>query len=230
MAKMVKLDWASMKYYRKQMFIILPWIIISFGLMGEELLIPILGFCMMCYSVNPFAVEEKGMLNHLYLTLPVTRKAIVRARYGLALIMQFIGIAAGIVITIAASALLHGRVILSFSHTFEVNFTNVFFIVCLTLLIYSVMNLATFPVLFKLGYAKGKAWGYYVPVMGVFMLGYVFAVLITYSGSFAVWVSSALEWTFIHPAAAAAVMLGLSSLIVMLSYVLSCRIYGKREF
>ncbi len=202
MSKMIKLDWLAMKFYQLRILFILPPYVIGVGMFVPEWIIPLIGFMMVSYSVNPFAVEDKGRLNHLYLTLPVTRKKIVRARFGLSLIMEISGIAVGAVCTAAASALLNGRITLTFSHTFEVSFINILMLVCLTLLIYSVINLCTFPLLFKLGYAKGKALGYYVPVFGfIILIAFVYLnVLTSFLTTAGEWLIDRLyfilEWSF----------------------------------
>jgi ABC-type transport system involved in multi-copper enzyme maturation permease subunit len=178
---MIKLDWLGMKYYWVRI-IIIPLSICLMGFFSEALIIPFLSFFMLSFSVNPFAVEEKGKLDNLYLTLPVTRKTIVNARFGLSLIMLFAGIVFGVLLTILMSALLYGQTIF-FVHSFQADLTTMFLRICVSLLLYAIMNLSMFPILFKIGYAEGKALGFYVPVGVSLAVTYFFVFLWNYNYS-----------------------------------------------
>ena len=107
MLNMIKLDWIGMKVYQKR-FVIIPCTILLYGFFLSPVIIPFMAFLMLSFSVNPFAVEEKGKLDNLYLTLPVMRREIVNARYGLSLLMQLFGFSTGTVVTIIYSRLLYG--------------------------------------------------------------------------------------------------------------------------
>lgn len=97
-AKMVALDWRSMKYYQIRV-LLMPFFLIFCGFYSPLSVIPVSVIILLSFSVNPFAVEEKGELNNLYLTLPVSRKTIVTGRYLLSLIMMLCGIVLGILMT-----------------------------------------------------------------------------------------------------------------------------------
>ena len=74
--KMIALDWRAMKVYQIR-FLLLPIFALIIGWIYPVFVIPISVFMYMGFSINPFAVEEKGELNNLYLTLPVKRNTIV---------------------------------------------------------------------------------------------------------------------------------------------------------
>ncbi len=230
MSKMIKLDWLAMKFYQLRILFILPPYVIGVGMFMPEWIIPLIGFIMVSYSVNPFAVEDKGQLNNLYLTLPVSRKKIVRARFGLSLIMQLAGIAIGALATVIMSNLLYGKTMLGFYHSFESNFQNIFVLICGTLLFYSVMTLSTFPILFKLGYAKGKVFGFYIPVFAIGILVYAGVVIAYINEEFVERAIALTEWAAANPVITGSVLLSAACLITLLAYALSCKAYLKREF
>jgi hypothetical protein len=226
---MIKLDWLGMKYYQIRI-IVIPIAICFMGIIGEILIVPFISFFMLSFSVNPFAVEKKGKLDNLYLTLPVTSKTIVNARLGLSLIMQFAGLVFGTAVTAVMAKLLYGRTVLIFEHDFLPGFGNVFLLICLSLLFYAVMHLSMFPVLFKLGYAKGKAIGFYVPVIGVIVLIYAAALLTVFNESFKTWGLAVVGWAVANMTLTSLLMLAAAVLIYAVSYALSQRTYSRREF
>lgn len=226
MLNMIKFDWIGMKYYHLRI-IIMPLLICFIGLFSEALILPFLAYFMLSFSVNPFAVEEKGKLDNLYLTLPVTRKAIVNARFGLSLIMQLVGIVFGMVMTFLMSSLLYGKTVMHITHSFFPNFDFMLLTVCSSLFLYAVMNLCMFPILFKLGYAKGKALGFYIPVI-------VFSMIL--SGAFVIAQGSsekfmtAAAWLFENPYSVSAILVSLAVVFFAVSIALSQKLYAKREF
>lgn len=225
---MIKLDWLAMKYYWVRI-IVLPVMICMMGFLNEALIIPMTIYTMLSFSVNPFAVEEKGKLDNLYLTLPVSRKTVVKARYGLSLILQFAGLIFGTIMTIAISALLYNRTIL-FEHSFRADFKTIFLLICTSLLFCAIMNLSMFPILFKIGYAKGKALGFYIPIFGSAIIGYGIFIAWTFSSVFHKWLLSVIGWALINTLWTAMILLAAAVFILAISYVLSQRIYAKREF
>ena len=230
MLNMIKLDWLGMKCYHKR-FVIIPLFILPYGLLHEVVIIPFMAYMMLSFSVNPFAVEEKGKLDNLYLTLPVTRKNIVTARFGLSLIMQFAGLVLGTVIALIYNALLYGRTVLYvFTHTFKADFDAIFLIICSSLLFYAIMNLSTFPILFKVGYAKGKLFGFIIPIVAASVIAGIFVTLFNANIDFGGWVYSVIEWVFANTVWTAAIILGAAVLILTGSYALSQRLYAGREF
>ena len=229
MLNMIKLDWLSMKCYHKR-FVIIPITILAYGLLHEAVIILFMVFLVHSFSVNPFAVEEKGKLDNLYLTLPVTRKNIVNARFSLALMMQFAGLILGSAVTLIYSALFYGKTVLYvFLHNFKPDFASMFLIISGSLCFYAVMNLSTFPMLFKIGYAKGKMIGFIIPLVAASAMGGVTVTLWNVSAGFKQTASAVIEWSFANTVLAAAVILFAAVLLFAVSYVLSQRAYAKRE-
>jgi hypothetical protein len=182
---------------------------------------------MLSYSVNPFAVEEKGKLDNLYLTLPVTRQTIVTARYGLSLFLELTGLICG--------ALWCKLSYLVVSHTslpllsFKPTFTNIYMLFCSSLLMYAIMNLSIFPILFRIGYAKGKTLGFYLPI-GIFtVLCYALFIMFYFLLPFRKGLIAAFTWVMEYNLLTSGIMLMAAFLILLLSYRLSQRLYATRE-
>jgi ABC-2 type transport system ATP-binding protein len=117
-----------------------------------------------------------------------------------------------------------------FEHSFQAEFTTMFLLICVSLLSYAIMNLSMFPILFKIGYAKGKAFGVYIPVGVLLAVAYFFIFLWNYKDSARVGLISVLEWSYTNTVWAAVIILAVSVIIFAISYALSQRVYSKREF
>ena len=228
MLKMIKLDWLGMKVYHKR-FVIIPLGICLLGFISELFIIPMTAFYMLSFSVNPFAVEEKGKLDHLYMTMPITRKNVVNARFGLSLIM----LAAGLVFSIAATVIfakaLYGKNFL-YIHAFTADYKTILLLVCGALFLYALINLSTFPILFKLGYARGRALGFYIPVGFFVSLVYVVYLFVEYNSAFGKWFNASLTWAAENVMFAALYALLAAAAALAASYALSQKLFSRREF
>lgn len=218
--KMISLDWRSMKIYQiRGLFI--PLYILLFGLYMPLIVFPMSVFVFLSFSVNPFAVEEKGELNYLYLTLPVSRRMIVTGRYLLSLIMMALGF-------ICAAILMPIANIFSTSKWY-VGVKGYFLLISACYLLYAVLNLCMFPILFKIGYQKGKFLGFYFPVVFSTILVFIFNMISTLPGN------ETLMFDIIMWATENIVLVGIISIIaatllMFISYSLSLLLYSKREF
>jgi hypothetical protein len=226
---MMKLDWLGMKSFWLNVFL---RVLIPIGLIvfGQPLFVILLMAYLMLDSANyTFVTEEKGKLNHLYMTLPVNRKIIVRSRFALILIFLSIGIAVGTVLTLISSTLLYGRTII-FEHTFNPDFNTMLLLICSSVLYCGIVNLFMLPMLLKLGYSKGKFIGYYLPPFGMATLLAIALILITRIEAFRETVFSIFEWGLTNIALTSTILLGAAVVLFVVSYVLSQRVYAKREF
>ena len=70
--------------------------------------------------------------------------------------MQLFGVTVGTVVTLIYSKLLYGKTTFGITHSFDADFTAMSLIICGSLLVYAIMNLSSFPVLFKIGYTRGR--------------------------------------------------------------------------
>ena len=62
MLKMLRLNWSAMKCYRIR-FLMIPVCLFVMGCLSPIFLVPMGAFLLFSFSLNPFAVEEKGDLN-----------------------------------------------------------------------------------------------------------------------------------------------------------------------
>lgn len=218
--KMISLDWRSMKTYQIR-GLLLPLFLLASGIYMPLIVFPMSVFVFLSFSVNPFAVEEKGELNYLYLTLPVSRRMIVTGRYLLSLIMMALGF-------ICAAILMPIANIFSTSKWY-VGVKGYFLLISACYLLYAVLNLCMFPILFKIGYQKGKFLGFYFPVVFSTILVFIFNMISTLPGN------ETLMFDIIMWATENIVLVGIISIIaatllMFISYSLSLLLYSKREF
>ena len=99
--QIILFDWKAIKYFHPRVFLI-PFVSLSAGFISALAVVPTNVFMFLFFSVNTFAVEEKGDLNKLYLTLPVKRSSIVSGRYALSICMGLAGLITGIPLAIVA--------------------------------------------------------------------------------------------------------------------------------
>lgn len=219
-AKMIALDWRAMKVYQIRL-LLLPVFVVLFGFYSPLAVIPLSVIIFLSFSVNPFAVEEKGELNNFYLTLPVRRKSIVAGRYMLSVIMLLCGIATGTLIMPLVNKF-------SISKWF-IQIEGYMVIISLSYLLYAILNLFMFPILFRLGYHKGKFWGFYLPM--VFFSMFVGA----YSAITSLPENNTLVLDLIIRASENLLMVSggvvvLATILLLLSYQISIKLYSKRDF
>ncbi len=219
-SKMIALDWRAMKCYQIRV-LLLP--IFAFGVgcvYSPIVVIPCIVLMCLSFSVNPFAVEEKGALNNLYLTLPVKRNSIVTGRYALSLLMLVCGILLGIPLMSLAN-------LFSLSKWY-VGVKGLIVLISLSYLLYTFFNLFMFPILFRLGYHKGKFWGFYLPCL-------VFAVLfgtyytITLLPGYGTLTINFIQYASDNILLISGGMIVLATLLLYLSYVASIQLYAKRD-
>lgn len=161
MIKMALLDWRAMKYYHLRM-IFIPVLALLAGYVAPLFVVPVSVYACLFFSVNAFAVEEKGDLNRLYLTLPVERSAVVAGRYMLSFGMVLAGLIIGIPLTFAAERFTR-------CHYGEPQ-EWLFPVAAGSCLLYALCNLFMFPVLFCRGYSRGKFFALFLPVLVFGML------------------------------------------------------------
>ncbi|MCL2388716.1 MAG: ABC-2 transporter permease [Defluviitaleaceae bacterium] len=230
MLNMMRLDLLGMKSFRLNMFLrmLIPIALLLFS--SEPIFVILMAAYFMQDNVfYTFVTEEKGQLNHLYMTLPVNRKIIVRARFLLILIFLLVGITIGTILSIVGSMLLYGRTII-LPHSFVPSFNAMLLTISVSVLICGIVNLPSLPILLKTGYIRGKLIGFYLPscAMAVFIL--VATVLVNEYEPFREVVFPIVEWALRNTLSTSAVLLGVAVLLFAASYFLAQRVYAKREF
>lgn len=216
----MKLDWIATKYYHKRL-LILPFSLLVIGWFSPIWLVPLATFLLFNASINVFAVEEKGDLNRLYLTLPIKRSTVVTGRY-IQSVMLFVGsVLLGFILMPLANLISRSK--------WYPDYRWVLAIISFSFLLYGLMILFMYPLLFKLGYQKGKIWGYYLPA-GCFCLVYIAIVQYDMIVSGGMLVFHMLVYAQEHMLLVSGGLFMLGALMLVISYRLSIRIYEKREF
>lgn len=221
MFKMIRLDWSAIKYYRNKIFI-LPVCLFLIGCMLSGIyLVPLSVFLFFSFSLNTFAVEEKVELNCLYLTLPIKRHAVVMGRYLLSLLLFLCAVVLGFallpLVNLISLSKWYPDIIWSLT-LFSIGFLQ-----------YALMSLFMYPLLFRLGYQKGKLWGMYVP-LGIFGFALLLLELYINMPGHEDFLFRLLVYASEHILGVCCGILGAAAAILAVSYLLSVRIYTRREF
>ena len=220
MKRMAMIDWNAMKCFHLRLFL-LPIISLVAGFISALLVVPTNVFMFLFFSVNTFAVEEKGDLNKLYLTLPVKRSAVVAGRYVLSICMGLAGLVTGIPLAILAD-------LFSLSHYYGP--IGWFLpVVTISYLLFSIFNLCMFPILFKMGYSKGKFWGMLVPI-ALFAALYGAWVIVSSLPGNEYLLFNALEYASKNMFLVNGGIIVVATLVLLCSFLLSKNLYSNREF
>jgi ABC-type transport system involved in multi-copper enzyme maturation permease subunit len=184
-------------------------------------IIPLSAYMAITFSMNTFAVEEKGNLNQLYLSLPVSRKSIVRGRFAFMILLLAVALTCcGAIIMMTARVLVFG------AFTFGINPKIVALMCFFGFALGGFTNLTMYPVMFRMGYEKGKVFGFYIPVVFVSMLaGAAVALLNTRMDLFSGWLTYWSENT----GTVCAAMFAIGATLFFVSYHLSVYLYDKRD-
>lgn len=220
MKRMAMIDWNAMKCFHLRLFL-LPIISLAAGFISALLVVPTNVFMFLFFSVNTFAVEEKGDLNKLYLTLPVKRSAVVAGRYVLSICMGLAGLVTGIPLAILADrfSLLHYYGPIGWFLP----------VVTISYLLFSIFNLCMFPILFKMGYSKGKFWGMLVPI-ALFAALYGAWVIVSSLPGNEYLLFNALEYASKNMFLVNGGIIVVATLVLLCSFLLSKNLYSNREF
>ena len=229
MLKMMKLDYFSMKPFWIRIFLqaLIPFALILFNV--PLFVLPTMAFVMQDAAFYTFTAEEKGKLHHLYMTLPINRKIIVRTRFVLVLVFLSVGIIFGTALILVSSTLLYGRTII-FKYTFNPDFNAILLLISVSLLVCAIVNFASLPLLLKFGYSKAKFIGYYLPSYSVMILISAIIVISYRVEALAKFIFSSIEMAINDIVWTAVILIGVAVLVFALTYLLSQRVYDKREF
>ena len=102
-------------------------------------------------------------------------------------------------------------------------------IVAISCLLFALLNLSTFPILFKMGYQRGKFWGYILPLSVVGILYFAFMVVQMLPGNEHL-LFDLLEFADANKLLVDGGMFLLATIILLVSYFISKHIYNKRDF
>lgn len=213
----VRLDFYALKPYKRSLLIL---ILIGLGMGAALRSLAVLSSIFMVGQVlvmaYPFAIGEKNGTDTLYATLSLRRGSVVKGRYTFVVLIELIGI----LVILLASAV--------FSAFFSVDMAmqELLASVCLLSFIASLTVAFQYPLYFKLGYAKAKAFTY-IPLM---LISAAIGVLPSLAEEMPnVDIDALLNFASGHPLLlyAAPVLSGWALLAV--SCAISYRVYGKRD-
>ncbi|MDR0500414.1 MAG: ABC-2 transporter permease [Coriobacteriales bacterium] len=190
-------------------------------------IIPIGAYMGIAFSMNAFAVEEKGKLDHLYLSLPLSRSNIVRGRFAFAIFLLVVAlVVCGLTIALTSPSLdfwLFGNV---GGMSFKLQPKMIALICCLGFAFGSFMNLSMYPIMFKMGYEKGKVFGFIIPA---FVSAALFGSLGVLMGSRMELIFGWLVYLADNPVFVGAIMLGIGAAMFLVSYFVSQWFYSRRN-
>ncbi len=218
MLRMLYLNWTAIKSYRLRGLLI-PVCLLVTGWFSSIYLVPLAVFLLFSFSINVFAVEEKGNLDRVCLTLPVTRGQVVAGRYLFSFLLFLAGLLAGFSLMPLANLFSLSRWYPDWGWSLA--------LLSFGFLLYALLGLFTYPALFGLGYMKGRIWGYYIPaiVVGLACIGVVEYDIMT-GGTF---IRDLLIAASEHILAVSGGILGLGVAVLTVSWLLSWKIYIRRE-
>ncbi|MCL2198392.1 MAG: ABC-2 transporter permease [Defluviitaleaceae bacterium] len=229
--KMIAFDWLTMKKGLAVDFIIIPILILVSGAFHPLYMIPLSVF--FSFGFTPFGAEEKGDLHYLHLSMPVKRSDVVVGRFALSFIIFLCSLILGRLL-ISVMGFISANIGLSFLIHPSISFSEYLTILTISYLLYALLSLLVFPVMFKLGYSKGKhisIYGGYIPLM------FIFVVLAAWDWSTTVWGRRAespiirlIEYASENLVASGIALFIVSTSILLLSYLLSLRAYRNRDF
>jgi ABC-type transport system involved in multi-copper enzyme maturation permease subunit len=197
-------------------------IVALFGFAGMSMvIIPIAAYMAIAFSVNTFAVEEKGKLDHLYLSLPLSRNSIVKGRFTFMILLLVIVLAiCGAIVAVVSPSLDFGGI------SFEIGTKTIALMCCLGFAFGGFINLSMYPVMFRMGYEKGKIFGFYIPI---FVVAAIFGVVGALATSRVEILVNWFSYWFANPLKVCGIMLLLGSVMFYASYRLSLWLYSKRD-
>lgn len=200
-------DLYNLKKYSRTVAAIIVFYIVFFGVFGNQPAM-IAGMSMLMIvmmSITSFAYDDAAHWDRYALSLPVTRKDVVRSKYLLSLLLCGIGMVLSAAVSVAVSLIKQG----------SVTETLLTLLGCLLLSLLYVAVLL--PIIFKFGSEKSRIW-----MMLVFAVPMAVFFLLSYAGVGLPTEETVIRALFISPAIIVA--------LFVLSYRLSCRIYAGKEF
>jgi ABC-type transport system involved in multi-copper enzyme maturation permease subunit len=185
-------------------------------------LIPLGGYIAIVFSTNAFDVEEKGKLEYLYLTLPLTRKSIVFGRFAFMLTcVTVILVLSGVLTFFTMPTLEFG------TYKYDIEPSLIMLICALGFAFSGLVNLSMYPVLFRLGYAKGKGLGLYIPAA---IISLIFLAITAIFNIHLELIAGYISYWFSHMEKGSFILVAVGIMLYYLSYRLSLRMYSRRNF
>ena len=215
MHKAMVLDWRATPLFYKLMIVLYVIVMLAYGFYVSELTVIIFGvFGFLIYSTNPFFASDKEELYLLSQTLPIKRSQIVKGRFVNSIVMLVVGLVMGLAIT---------PLVWFFADFPRYGLREYTAIVVFSILLFALLHMFMYPLMFKYEYRKASILGLYLPTGLIFVFYYVVMIPSDFAADF---VSFALEnLLLVH------VGMGVLAVIFMLlSYIISMRLFCRRDF
>jgi hypothetical protein len=225
---MVSTDWLAIKSRSWQTLIAIGFFIISIFIVNTAGILCALlaAFIAQGGSADPFIVEEKGKLQQFYLSLPLSRKDIVKGRYAFMLTYVFATMLLFILLNLIVSPALE-VVTIRFDETplFTIMVSFIGFAVS------GIFNIISYPILFRFGYEKGQIPGFVIPMI---VFGALIGMLFGFFVNDVERTQKLLEYVSENTQALMGyitlISLGVGLLLYFGSYCISQRVYRGRSF
>ena len=221
MLKMIKTDWLAIKAHHWRL-LLLAVIVIFCGFAGMSIvIIPLSAYGAVAFSMTVFSVEEKGKLDHLYLTLPISRRSIVTGRFAFVMTLLIATFTiCGLVVWLSSLVLAFGE----FSVAVQPELIALMSFVGFAFGAF--INMCMYPVMFKIGYEKGKIFGFYIPLTIVAVVMALFGSLINVNLETIMYLT---EYSFENTVKVCGILFVIGLALFALSYMLSLWLYSKRD-
>jgi hypothetical protein len=217
-----KLDFITVKPYLTMRTIILFAVMsLFFSVMNGNTMIAIgMGviFAPMFLSY-PFALGEKTNMDALYVTLDADRETVVIGRYLFALAIDFLSIVFALAVGLIGSAIY----VLMGNDAATISISPMLILVLAAALI--LLEAIQLPIYFKMPYSKAKI----VTIASLGIVGGLFGLIAGGIGGGLI-DPAAFENIFSSPVLTALIILVVLAIAVIISYSLSLKFYGKRDF
>ena len=182
-------------------------------------------FFVVMFATYPFAVGEQNGIDALYCTLSVSREHVVGGRYLYALCLDVLGAAASLALVAVIRALGPLTGDLLSSDPLDIGGQLIALITVVFAL--SIVQAFQLPIYFKLGYAKAKFLAYMPFILFSAIVG---AATFVFEDGFEDTIKAVGEFFGMYTVAAVLIMFGVWLGAMFVSYLLSLRLYKKREF
>lgn len=216
--RFLRLDLLAIKPYFKSLYFY--FILLGIGVISKNssLVFSMTFVPLLIYISYPFAVAERGGLERLYLSMPIKRSDIVKARYLLSLLMVVMAYLVTFIMML---------VMVLLGAEFKISEEMIGFAV-LSIFYLWIFSLQA-PIWFKKGYMKARL----TTMMPYFIIGLIFPVIVTMSDKAVVTeiinkIKIFVETTPGLTIASYAILV--TALFLTISYQLSVKFYKQKEF
>lgn len=198
------------------LIILLAFAIIAISSENYSFMIYTIPFFLVMMTISTFNYDEFNNWNSYCLTLPISRKKIVQSKYLFTIFLAIIGIILSALIIIIFKSINQS---LNLEEQIS-NFSGSFFAVSLIISI-------LYPLIYKFGSEKGRIFIFIIVIGISIILGVIFSLLEQLSINYQYLLSSLNSLNYIQISLS---MLIISIVIIIISYLISLRIYQKKEF